>query len=135
MTDDFQFGLNPEPADINQMLREKNIDPRNLVWRKTLNINDLKPLTGYVGEADYSRAWRISERYDRLMPILVVAKRIGDHQVINGMHRLRAAQMRGQDTIEALVVPPVALDLIYHPYGAEAMHKWAHDVANTSFNP
>lgn len=134
MTNDFSFGLHPGPEDINGVLREQGIEPERLVVRRDLRVSDVGHLEGYVGKGGYEKSMDIAYEYNELMPILVV-DRPGGFEVINGAHRLRAAKIRDDEYIAAIVVPEKALDLIYHPYGSVAMHRWAHITSGTGYDP
>lgn len=133
MTDDL-WGVGGEPVD--EMLAEleaAGVDPN--IRRVEIRPGETRPLEGYHLPADEGRAREIADLHGAgLMHVLVVDRGSG-YETVDGVHRVEAARIMGLGTIPALEVDEATFETLFRDYGGAAMHRLAHDLAGTRFDP
>jgi ParB-like chromosome segregation protein Spo0J len=120
---DFDFTRKPSPREVDRYLRSRGIEPR--VGRADLDPSAVRLREGYHAPADEARADRIvREHGHHLKPVLVV--RDNGYELVDGVHRTRAAELIGQ-SVPALVIDTETIEALReNDWGGEWAHDWAH---------
>jgi len=127
-----EFGLGGALDNIKRDLQRAGINTGSVIEPAELSVSSIHRREGHHAEPSQVRAERIVNKHGRSLKRVLVVRDDNEYVVVDGVHRVRAAELMGVD-VPALVMDRVAFNVLKDKYSGEQMHQWAHSVSVWSF--